>query len=91
MDTVARAADMVAFDHVNMDRCFYGYTSIASVSGLSNLCGTREIRYVNEGCPNLASIDLSGFGESSFVDGARGGAYRVSYSAACPQYSSCES
>ena len=68
LDTVTIAADMATFDHVNMDYWFYGHTAITSVNGLSNLRGTREMRYAFASCLSLTSIDLSGFDESSLED-----------------------
>ena len=68
LDTVTIAADMAIFDHVNMDYWFYGHTAITSVNGLSNLRGTREMRYAFASCLSLTSIDLSGFDESSLED-----------------------
>lgn len=68
LDTVTIAADMATFDHVNMDYWFYGHTAITSVNGLSNLRGSREMRYAFASCLGLTSIDLSGFDESSLED-----------------------
>lgn len=68
LDTVTIASDMTAFDHVNMDYWFYGHTAITSVSGLSNLRGTREMRYAFASCLSLTSIDLSGFDETDLED-----------------------
>lgn len=59
---------MATFDHMNMDCWFYGHTAITSVNGLSNLRGTREMRYSFASCVSLTSIDLSGFDESSLED-----------------------
>ena len=62
------AADMATFGEVNMDYWFYGHAALLGVEGLSNLRGTREMRYAFASCTGLTELDLSGFDESALED-----------------------
>mgnify|MGYP005782999823 CR=1 FL=1 len=65
---VTFAADMSSCAYLNMDYWFYGHQEIASVAGLTNLHGVREMRYTFASCDGLASLDFSGFDESNLED-----------------------
>jgi hypothetical protein len=53
LKTVIIAADMAAFNHVNMDCWFYRHTAITSVNRLLSLCRISEMRYVFASCLGL--------------------------------------
>lgn len=68
VEAVEIAADMATYDHVNTNYWFYGHQSIASVTGMGNLCGVREMQHTFNSCEGLTEIDLSGLDPSSFED-----------------------
>ena len=68
VEAVEIAADMATYDHVNTNYWFYGHQSIASVTGMGNLCGVREMQHTFNSCEGLTEIDLSGLDPSSLED-----------------------
>lgn len=61
-------ADMAGYACANLDYAFYAHQSLASVAGLANLNGTRELRFAFCGCSALEEADLSGFDPSALED-----------------------
>lgn len=59
---------MADYACANLGYAFYAHQSLASVAGLANLRGTRDLRYAFSGCQALAEIDLSGFDPSALED-----------------------
>lgn len=68
VEAVEIAADMSTYDHVNTNYWFYGHGEIASVTGMGNLCGVREMQRTFNSCEGLTGIDLSGLDPSSLED-----------------------
>ena len=68
VEAVEIAADMATYDHVNTNYWFYGHGEIASVTGMGNLCGVREMQHTFNSCEGLTEIDLSGLDPSSLED-----------------------
>ena len=68
VEAVEIAADMASYDHVNTNYWFYGHGEIASVTGMGNLCGVREMQHTFNSCTGLTEIDLSGLDPSSLED-----------------------
>lgn len=68
VETVTVAADMATYGHVNTNYWFYGYQSIADVTGMGNLHGVREIQHTFNSCSGLTEIDLSRLDPSSLED-----------------------
>ena len=68
VEAVEIAADMATYDHVNTNYWFYGHQEIASVTGMGNLSGVREMQHTFNSCVGLTEIDLSGLDPSSLED-----------------------
>ena len=68
VEAVEIAADMATYDHVNTNYWFYGHQEIASVTGMGNLSGVREMQHTFNSCSGLTEIDLSGLDPSSLED-----------------------
>ena len=68
VEAVEIASDMAAYDHVNTNYWFYGHQEIASVTGMGNLRGVREMQHTFNSCEGLTEIDLSGLDPSSLED-----------------------
>ena len=50
VEAVEIAADMAAYGHVNTNYWFYGHQEIASVTGMGNLSGVREMQHTFNSC-----------------------------------------
>ena len=68
VEAVEIAADMATYDHVNSNYWFYGHQEIASVTGMGNLRGVREMQHTFNSCTALVEVDLSGLDPSSLED-----------------------
>lgn len=63
----AFAADLSAYDYVNLNYFFHGFSALEEVTGMANLPGCREMRYAFASC-GLTELDLSGFDASQCED-----------------------
>ena len=63
----AFAADLSAYDYVNLNYFFHGFSALEEVTGMTNLPGCREMRYAFASC-GLTELDLSGFDASQCED-----------------------
>lgn len=68
VEAVEIASDMAAYDHVNTNYWFYGHQEIASVTGMGNLRGVREMQHTFNSCTALVEVNLSGLDPSSLED-----------------------
>ena len=66
--SVTIAEDMASYPVTNTSYWFYEDEDLASVSGISNLTGTRLVRGMFCGCTSLVTVDLGGFDPSSLTD-----------------------
>ena len=62
------AEDMASYPVTNTSYWFYEDEDLTSVSGISNLTGTRLVRGMFCGCASLVTVDLGGFDPSSLTD-----------------------
>ena len=61
------AADMSSFSYLNLIYLFYSCTNLASITGLGNLSGVRQMRYTFSSCA-VTTLDFRGFDPSTLTD-----------------------
>lgn len=61
------AADMSTFSYLNLIYLFYSCTNLASINGLGNLSGVRQMRYTFSSCA-VTTLDFRGFDPSTLTD-----------------------
>ena len=61
------AADMASFSYLNLIYLFYSCTNLASITGLGNLSGVRQMRYTFSSCA-VTTLDFRGFDPSTLTD-----------------------
>ena len=61
------AADMASFSYLNLIYLFYSCTNLASITGLGNLSGVRQMRYTFSSC-TVTTLDFRGFDPSTLTD-----------------------
>ena len=61
------AADMASYSYLNLIYLFYSCTNLASISGLGNLSGVRQMRYTFSFCA-VTTLDFRGFDPSTPTD-----------------------
>ena len=61
------AADMATFSYLNLIYLFYSCTNLATINGLGNLSGVRQMRYTFSSCA-VTTLDFRGFDPSTLTD-----------------------
>ena len=61
------AADMSTFSYLNLIYLFYSCTNLATITGLGNLSGVRQMRYTFSSCA-VTTLDFRGFDPSTLTD-----------------------
>ena len=61
------AADMATFSYLNLIYLFYSCTNLATITGLGNLSGVRQLRYTFSSCA-VTTLDFRGFDPSTLTD-----------------------
>ena len=61
------AADMASFSYLNLIYLFYSCTNLATIAGLGNLSGVRQMRYTFSSCA-VTTLDFRGFDPSTLTD-----------------------
>ena len=61
------AADMAPFSYLNLIYLFYSCTNLATINGLGNLSGVRQMRYTFSSCA-VTTLDFRGFDLSARTD-----------------------
>lgn len=61
------AADMATFSYLNLIYLFYSCTNLATINGLGNLSGVRQMRYTFSSCA-VTTLDFRGFDPSHLTD-----------------------
>ena len=61
------AADMATFSYLNLIYLFYSCTNLATINGLGNLSGVRQMRYTFSSCA-VTTLDFRGFDSSTLTD-----------------------
>ena len=67
LTSVSFAADMATFSYLNLIYLFYSCTNLASITGLGNLRGVRQMRYTFSSCA-VTTLDFRGFDPSTLTD-----------------------
>lgn len=61
------AADMATFSYLNLIYLFYSCTNLATINGLGNLSGVRQMRYTFSSCA-VTTLDFRGFDPSTLTN-----------------------
>lgn len=61
------AADMATFSYLNLIYLFYSCANLATINGLGNLSGVRQMRYTFSSCA-VTTLDFRGFDPSTLTD-----------------------
>ena len=58
---------MASFSYLNLIYLFYSCTNLATITGLGNLSGVRQMRYTFSSCA-VTTLDFRGFDPSTLTD-----------------------